>query len=391
LTRHDTVQELVRLIYDAAVAPERWPLFLESLAEAMDAGMVGLVSHDFDSHRGGTSFAARLDPEGAREYNAHYHQSDPWARDISLFSVGAVIWGQGIQSLEAMRRTSYYHEFGRRYQLIWMMGVPLSRHGAELSTFLAANRGDRQEPFGKHEAALMSAIAPHAVRAVQITRRLAGAEHQPDAIEDVLNRLSVGLLLLSARGRVLFINQAARAIIAQRDGVELQRGEVTAHRREEAVAVNHMIAGATHTSVGEGLHAGGAIRISRPSGRPPYEALVTPLRLPRADGWPREAVAALFLTDPATRGQTAREQLERRFHLTQAESDVAAALAAGRSIAEITGRRRTTRSTTQWLVKQVLHKLGARNQSEVVRLFGSMPNRAAIVDRRSHANRKARR
>ena len=182
-----TARKLIGSVYDAALRPERWPHFLFAVSKAVDASVVGLVSHDFDSHHGVASQTVGLDPEGARLYNAHYHQSDPWARNISLFPVGQVVLGQRVTTPLEMCRTAYYHEFGRAYRLVSMMGIALERRGSKLASLLSINRGDDQPLFGPQEAALTQVVAPHALRALQIGSRLQAVKVESRTLEDALD------------------------------------------------------------------------------------------------------------------------------------------------------------------------------------------------------------
>ena len=367
MSAYDLTLRLIELVYAAGAAPERWPLFLEALADATRSDLVGLVAHDFGSHDGGTSWAVRLDPEGARLYNDHYHQHDPWAGDLSKYVVGQVVLGQSVNPPALVRRTSYYHEFARKYGCVSMLGVPLERSPRGLPSFLSCNRGHRKDAFDAREASLMTLLAPHAVRAVAIQRRLGGAASAAQALEDALDRITTGLILLAPSGSVVFCNRAAGGIAARGDGLLIGPDGVSAVDPHAAKTLRGHIAGASATAVSEGFHSGGAVRVARTSGRPPYEVLVTPLRLRAADDATCPSTVALFVSDPDGRSETDVERLGRAFHLTPGEARVAAALAAGESVDQIAQACRLTREITRWSVKQVLHKVGAATQAGAVR------------------------
>jgi DNA-binding CsgD family transcriptional regulator len=64
------------------------------------------------------------------------------------------------------------------------------------------------------------------------------------------------------------------------------------------------------------------------------------------------------------------KHLQEAYGLTRSEADVAIRLADGDSIPEISDRRRSAVGTVRIQVKSVLLKMGARRQSEVVRIVG---------------------
>ena len=175
-------------------------------------------------------------------------------------------------------------------------------------------------------------------------------------------------MLLASDGRVVFVNRLASRIVGQADGLAIKAGHAAVCQLSESTTLARLVAGAGRSAAGKGWEAGGALRVSRPSGRRPLEILVTPLPLPDAFGLGRGSCVALFISDPEMRSRSQSRSLRRQYRLTKAESDVAAAVGNGFSIAEIADQRQTTTTTTRWFVRQILEKTGARTQADIVRL-----------------------
>ena len=82
----------------------------------------------------------------------------------------------------------------------------------------------------------------------------------------------------------------------------------------------------------------------------------------------RSAAALVLIVDPGSRPSVDADLVEKTFRLTRAESQVAAALAAGSTVREIAKETFRAESSVRWLVKQIHAKLGISRQADLVRL-----------------------
>ena len=84
------------------------------------------------------------------------------------------------------------------------------------------------------------------------------------------------------------------------------------------------------------------------------------------------SVAALvLLVDPGTRTRVDAGLVAETFHLTRAESQVAAVLAEGSTVRAIARATHRKESTVRWLVKQIHAKCGITRQADLVRMVAS--------------------
>jgi DNA-binding CsgD family transcriptional regulator len=370
----DDVLTLVSHVYTAATAPEHWSVVLELLADSVQGRATALLSHDFDSHGGAASVAVRMDPDTMHGYNAYYHAFDPYAsRGLSGlhdagFRVGCVGVGEQVISPDLLRRTAYYNEFSRGRDIFWMIGLPLVQVGTTIPAFLSTMRNENQKPFGVAETRLLSLLAPHLVRAIQIQRRLRGAQLRSETLEDVLDRLDVGLVLISIQGRVVFVNHAARRLVAARDGLWIDHGALMTVPSRTTL-LREAIRQVIRTGTGDGIDHGRALRIPRSSGKRPLDVLVTLLVL--SDDLPPNLSrsVAVFIKDVEPMVEPPADLLRRRYGLTAAESRIARELSAGRTLAQTAEICQIGQGTARWHLKHLLSKVGVRSQSQLARLI----------------------
>jgi DNA-binding CsgD family transcriptional regulator len=208
-------------------------------------------------------------------------------------------------------------------------------------------------------------LLPQFARTVVIRRHLLDSSSRGHAALVALDRLAIGVVLLGADGDVQHLNRAADAVVAENDGLWVARGRLRAASAAESRALLQRVHGAIATANGNGVGAGGAIRLSRPSQKRALVAVVTPLRRPSsaAHGGP---VAAVFVTDPERRRRPCTTLLREVYGLTPAEARVAACLADGRSLREMADSFEVTLETVRSQLKRVFDKTGTRRQAGLV-------------------------
>lgn len=155
--------------------------------------------------------------------------------------------------------------------------------------------------------------------------RLGTLETRLHGLEDALDRLPMGVALVDERGGVLALNRVAERIVAEGDGLWVDREGLAAASPRVTRELRRLIAGASAAARGEGTAAGGVLALDRPSGARELALLIAPLaREPGVSGrWP---AAIVFVSDPEQADQPPETVLRRLYGLTRAEASLAAQL-----------------------------------------------------------------
>jgi PAS domain-containing protein len=191
---------------------------------------------------------------------------------------------------------------------------------------------DGAEPFNDDDERLLRFLAPHLQRSVQLFLRLGALDARVQAAEEALDRIPLGVALVSAQAQVLRLNRAAEAIVASGDGLWVGRNGLSAARSDENRSLQRLIADAAATAMSEGMGAGGAISLSRPSGAEPLPVLVAPFSGKRLAGgacWP---AAIVFIGNPEQEARSPTDLLRRLYGLTRAEASLTAILLQGKDL-----------------------------------------------------------
>lgn len=180
-----------------------------------------------------------------------------------------------------------------------------------------------------------------------------------------LERVPWGVLLLDDTGRVWFANAEAKRIVTDGDGLMLRKDALTARLWTCARALDAAIRRAT---AADAALEGDVVLVEREEGHHPYQVTVWPDAGCPASGC-RRGCCLITVIDPARDRATAPEKLGRLFHLTTAESTLAAALADGVGLSEYARAAGITLNTARCQLKAIFGKTGTHRQGELVALL----------------------
>jgi DNA-binding CsgD family transcriptional regulator len=371
--RQHAVLELIQHLYAAPGTATGWQTFLEALRTSTGASSANLISH-FPLVRSSDITAAAgtgADPEGARLYEQHWSAHDPWAYSPRLSPrAGSVFVGEALISGAELRRTAFYADFGKRFDIVHVIGATIDA-GATGTSVISINGSERRQPFSTTERALLTALMPHMQQALRLHRRILDAEHASNDLTGIIERSNRAYFLIDNHGRVVFMNGAAARLVSRRDGIAIDRGELRGADGDATTSLRRLVADAIQTSTAEGIGAGGVMTLGRPSGRRPLIALVSAVstdhqhQLPVTNNRP---AALVLITDPESSVLLDDSALRAMFGLTPAEAKLTRLLAEGIGLNEAAARLGVGRETVRTRIKVIFEKTGTHRQAELVSL-----------------------
>lgn len=366
---------LVDLAYDAAGEIDRWRAVMEGLATRLGCKIVGLQMQEMTRGRATVQSQFGADPYLGMmtRYEGYYAGRNIFlsARPDLTFS-GAIRNGEAIVPDREAVRTEYFNDFLRPLGVLHAIGMVPFRTGSVLA-LLSLMRPIGAPSFADGDFGLLTRFMPHLQRALSIHRRLEAVDLARVAASEALDCMAFGVVIVDAGGRVLFHNERTRELLEQADGLLLRRDGLSAANPSEAATLRRLVAEACATGTGEALHAGGALEITRPSGRRPLSLLVAPFR-PREFALATERPAAVvFIGDPERKLEGIGDILRRLHGLTPAEAAVATLLVEGRRIEDLAELLGISLLTARTHVKRILAKVDVRSQAELIRVLLSGP------------------
>jgi len=359
-----TLLRVASLAYDAAEERAPWEEVLALLSDVLRTSGALLMYHDL-SGKGGVAAQVRVDPESVQQYNAHYHQHDPWAtspRSLALAVPGRAVHEEQILAHSEFRKTAFFSDFSNRYQVSRLLTAALQRDDEGYS-IVSAFRAESDEPFEELEVRFLAAVLPHVQRALRIQAKLRTAAQTCQAAFDGLDAVPHAVFLVDADANVRFSNQRGRDLLESGDGLAIDHGRLIAERPAETSRLRNACAALRWTQGTVPRSSGDAFALPRRLAAQPLQLMVSPTHNPLAvEGG---VVALILVTDPQDRPLLREELLRLFYDLTPAEAKVASLFAAGDGIEEVCATLRYTKQTAWWYSKQVLVKTACRSRSEL--------------------------
>ena len=371
--------KLLDLIYDAATEEELWTPALIEIAD-LTGSVGGYVFGVENRVRLVTfSFNGRLSEESHRVYRER-HFVNPLSAYMNHSPVGRLVRCDDILTLPELQRSAFYDEVFRPQGVAHNCMAVLAAKGDFQAGFNMC-RGARAGPFDTDELRFFSRLFPHMRRSLLLGFRLDGYKALQRAEFHVLDRLSVGVILLDRAAKVVLANAAARAMTADDGPLRLRNSILTAVSPTHSQRFDRLIQAALC-----GVPVG-TMGIPHPLDGRLLTVLASSIRSRDIDRFgclgARDAAAMLFVHDPARPLEIPAEWIMDAYGLTPAEARVALCAASGASMPETARRLNISPNTVKTHLRRVFAKTGARRQSELagimasVALVGGDPSRSA--------------
>ena len=374
LPSKQVLSQILGSLYDAAANPNLWDIFLREFVQPAHANSAALLMHDLKNGQHNIIRQFGIDPDDVRNYyNIANELEDVWRRNALPLSYPG--WTHVSESLcpsGVLVGTPFYNECLKQLRIFHGMFGVVEQKGPVLA-LISFYRQKKGPPFDTSELELLNFFMPHLRRAFQLHFRLADLQTRSISLQAAVDMSPTGMIFFDSTGKILCMNRSASTVVGQRNGLLATPDGLRAELVQESANLDLLIRQATATSIGTGLHAGGAILISRRS-FPPLHLLVVPTRNLELD-LATSAAAVVFIVDPSRRLRPAAEILSGLYRLTPAESRVTLLLGDGKSLSEIAQILGVSRNTLKTQVASVYSKTGTSRQSQLVRLLAQFPQR----------------
>jgi DNA-binding CsgD family transcriptional regulator len=175
-----------------------------------------------------------------------------------------------------------------------------------------------------------------------------------------LQRKSDGVALVSGSGEVVCLNDTARALLQQGDGLTFAEGSFQTARLPETKRLQDCIAAACES--GE-LGVTKRVLVSRPSGKAPYVVSVTPAAAAPAGR------CIVHIVDLAAQAAISKEAASETFGLSEREADLAIELTKTNSLKAAAHGARMALNTARNHMQSIFAKCRVHSQLELFRIL----------------------
>lgn len=364
-------EPVIDRIYDAVSEPGRWGDALEAAADFLGSDAMLLLYRNLAAGAPKVVESTGFDKRALGAYTADHLCNDELIRESMGGPAGVIVSSARAFRGKRFWTTEIYRSLLKPSGLAHIAGAA-ALNAPKVYASLWMARSDRLPDFSVHDLHLFGQLLPHVARAMTVHHRVSKAELEVNIALGAFDRVSAGVVLLDVRGAPMMVNREAERILAAKDGFGLLNDGPVAARSSETRALRDLIrrvgcyASPLPSTAGAG---GGAVRLTRLSGRPGYHVVVLPLPKRCQPGDGSGAVAVLFITDPERSHSPVDYLFRELYDLTDAEVRLVTGLLEGGGLTVAAERLGVSRNTAHSQLASVFQKTGTCRQSELIRLL----------------------
>ncbi|WP_428672820.1 helix-turn-helix transcriptional regulator [Reyranella sp.] len=357
---------LVEALYDAALGYRLWEEVARQIADYMGGNLLMLSAHDSRSSAVDVVSTVGLTPDHIRQYG-HFAPHDLWASGYLKQGLNGTRIGSHIVDDRVLVKSYIYNEYLRpQVDSRYVAGAVLPLDGGHHAVF-GVHRPHGATDFSLQEAARLDRLLPHVQRSMEVRRRLQGVQQGNHSAYAVLDRLSLGVILMAATGRLLHVNAAGETILRSGDGLVRSPEGLQAANKEDDKRLQHLIDGVRLGS-GDARLTGGHLSVRRPSGRQSYAVMVSPAGQGLVTVAKASPAVLVFVSDPAAKIVSDLAVLADVFGFTPAEGQLVLALLSGVALPEYARRTGVSYHTVRTLLARAMSRTDTRSQLDLVLL-----------------------
>ncbi len=373
MSDQDAFERILASLYDAMLDDAEWPATSASIDEA--CGTVGnalLVGKgppdDVRVLFAQAYYRGQRREDLERAYLEHYHPIDERVPRLRQLPDSRLVHITELYTAEELQTSPTYNEMMPRTRMQDSVNVRLD--GPEGSHITWVSNDPVTGGWESSQRALLQGLLPHIRQFVRVRQALVSAEALSVSETGLLDNTRVGVIHLDRRGRIVEMNDRARALFRHGDAVADRGGELQARQPADHARLARLIAGAVPT---DGTPAvSGSIVLHRASGLLPFVVHVKPVGVRQPDfGAPRVA-ALVLIVEPGRQSHLDLSVVADVLELTPAESQIAVRLAQGQTVREIAAATRRTKAAVYYHLHQMYQKQGVTRQADLVRLVLSL-------------------
>ena len=370
----DGFERVMASLYEAMLDDARWPAASALIDEACGLMGSGLLVTE------GTKEDARVCPLGLhyrgeprkdleREYLENYHPADERVPRFRRLADRRLVLTSSLYAPEELKTSRTYNEMLPRAGM--QNGLNARLEIAEGSS-IAWSIADPVDSDGwtSSRIAMLSALLAHVRQFIHVRQALVRAGARNTTAAALLDNSRIAVLHLDHYGRILEVNDRARRILRNGDGLSDRGGMLRARAPADQVRLERLFGDALPTS--GAAPVSGSMLLRRSPVLPPFLLHVKPVRVPQPDYGARPVAVLVLIVEPGRQRVVSADVVARTLELTPSESQVAVWLAEGKSVRDMAEATGHTEASIYWHLNRIYRKQSISRQVDLVRLVLSL-------------------
>ena len=362
------LSELIGDIYDAALDPTLWSRALERTCSFVGGSSAALFWHDAAAERSAVLHLFNEDPHYTQLYFSKYFPMNPLFPAATFFDAGAVYTSPDVMPFAELHKSRFYTEWLKPQGIVDAVSSNLEKSAA--SSSMVSIRLTESDGLADADAKRrLELLVPHFQRAVSIGRLFDQSGKIQAVLTETLDSVEAAVFLVGPNARIVFVNQAGRAMLDEGVLLHERRGLLAAMVPEASHLLRDML-----VAIEKGDMAASGNGVAIPLSASPHSRWFAHV-LPLTSGDRRRtaslysAVAAVFVRRTSPAEPLPLEALARLYKFTASEIrmlDAVMKVSGVRALADLLG---LSQATVKTHLHNVFRKTGTNRQSELVKLI----------------------
>ena len=375
MSHHDKFGEVLLSLHEAALDDALWPATSARIDEA--CGMLGssLFVGRGHSQIDAQIFFSRICHRGERleeweqgYYNDYYLQDERVPR-VTQLPDSHLVHMADLFTEDERRTSATYNE--ALLECGYQNGLSVRLDGPEGSSiYWTLADSIRRGGWGSRQIAMIESFLPHIRHFLQVRYALGGAQALNGSLAGLFEDAQLGVIYLNRHGRMIDTNDRARDVLQHGTGLFEQHGFLRARVPSDDRRLEGLLADALPRFGWQST--GGSMTVTRWPSRSRQVVHVLPVSDPLSNFGIGPVAALVLVVEPGRMAHLDTELVASALGLTATESQVAVALAMGKSVTDIAEEKGQKVSTARFHVKRIHTKLGLSRQMDLIRLVLSL-------------------
>lgn len=362
------IEPLIEQIYDGVFESRPWQSFMLNFRKMTNCQVIGMWLQPPRLKMSGLS-THDLDPDYEQLVKPFFSEYfAPLSRYATLRSGGEIKVLHELVRQEDIEKNRYYQNYLKPNRIIDGMQITI-REPNGLYAWIGLGRAEGSTFFGDRDIELTRKLLPHLSRALRIYSAINRAESHVDIYEDLVDRLSVGIIILDSQRNIIKINHPASILLVGDGDVTIQNQTLRFLKPEHQKAYTDALDAALKDSGEKTLaQTTDLLRLETGKGSSIGLLIRKAIRTPWYQGKSCPAVI-LYVCDPSAYKSTREGLVSKLFGLTISEASLAILLADGLTLAECAKQLNINENSARTVSKKIFAKTGTKRQAELIRLI----------------------
>lgn len=366
------LNSIIQKIYETAIDSDALGEVLHSLESLFAASMVSYLEQSPQTGKGYSLGTIGLSQKNISQYTSYYGPRSQWFKELTAYKQGAVFVDQMMVNYDGYLESETYNDFQLKHDMAHGLAL-ITQSQKDSFRYVVLRRSKKLGFYDNDELQIANTLLPHLLQANQIQRKLAIESSLLKSFEHAFNHLAAGVALVNTKQEVVFLNQAAKAIIKRQDGLNMSRDTLSARDPNDNTQLKQAIQKAFALHSEGTIGAENTCTINRRHHLYPYQLLIMPLAESCLPDSYSDALALVMIHDPNSHQLCAEEVIANLYGLTKTEARIAQSMCNLLTTSEIAEIHDMSENGVRFHSKNIYQKLQVKRQADVVSLILNGP------------------